>query len=42
MAIPGRDQVNLPLPLTLGDAGLTNVSVTVDSVLANAVQLLIH
>jgi uncharacterized protein (TIGR03437 family) len=40
--VPGLDQINVPLPLTLRGIGLTNVSVTVDGVTSNAVQLLIQ
>jgi uncharacterized protein (TIGR03437 family) len=40
--VPGLDQVNVPLPLTLRGIGLTNVSVTVDGVTSNAVQVLIQ
>jgi len=36
---PGLDQVNVPLPLTLRGAGLANVTVTVDGVTSNAVQI---
>ena len=37
--IPGLDQVNVPLPLTLRGSGLVNVTVTVDGVKSNAVQI---
>jgi uncharacterized protein (TIGR03437 family) len=40
--VPGLDQINVALPLTLRGVGLTNVSVTVDGVTSNAVQLLIQ
>ena len=36
---PGLDQVNIPLPLSLRGAGLVNVTVTVDGVTSNAVQV---
>jgi uncharacterized protein (TIGR03437 family) len=36
---PGLDQVNVPLPLSLRGAGLVNVTVTVDGVTSNAVQI---
>jgi uncharacterized protein (TIGR03437 family) len=39
MEVPGLDQVNVPLPLTLRGAGLVNVTVTVDGVPSNAVQI---
>jgi uncharacterized protein (TIGR03437 family) len=37
--IPGLDQVNVPLGLSLRGSGLVNVSVTVDGVTSNAVQI---
>lgn len=37
--IPGLDQINVPLPLNLRGAGLANVTVTVDGVVSNAVQI---
>jgi hypothetical protein len=37
--IPGLDQVNVPLGLNLRGSGLVNVSVTVDGVTSNAVQI---
>ncbi|HEV8145072.1 MAG TPA: hypothetical protein VGP79_01750 [Bryobacteraceae bacterium] len=40
--IPGLDQINLALPLDLRGAGLVNVSVTVDGVTSNAVQIRIQ
>jgi uncharacterized protein (TIGR03437 family) len=40
--IPGLDQVNVPLPLTLRGAGLVNVSVTVDGVTSNVGQLAVQ
>ena len=36
---PGLDQVNVPLPLSLRDAGIVNVTVTVDGVTSNAVKI---
>lgn len=36
---PGLDQVNIPLPLSLHGSGLVNVTVTVDGVTSNAVQV---
>jgi uncharacterized protein (TIGR03437 family) len=40
--IPGLDQINVGLPLNLRGAGLLNVSVTVDGVTSNAVQIRIQ
>jgi uncharacterized protein (TIGR03437 family) len=40
--IPGLDQVNVPLPLTLRGAGLVNVSVTVAGATSNAGQVYIN
>ena len=37
--IPGLDQVNVPLPLTLRGSGLVNVTVAVEGVVSNAVQI---
>jgi uncharacterized protein (TIGR03437 family) len=37
--IPGLDQVNVPLTLDLRGGGLVNVTVTVDGVVSNAVQI---
>ena len=37
--IPGLDQVNVPLPISLRGSGLVNVTVTVDGVTSNAVQI---
>jgi uncharacterized protein (TIGR03437 family) len=39
---PGLDQVNVPLPLTLRGSGLVKVTVTVDGVTSNAVQVAIQ
>lgn len=39
---PGLDQVNVPLPLSLRGAGLVNVTVTVNGVTSNAVQVRIQ
>ena len=39
---PGLDQVNVPLPLTLRGAGLVNVTVTVDGVTSNPVQIFVQ
>lgn len=39
MQTPGLDQVNVGLPLNLRNAGLVNVTVTVDGVSSNAVQI---
>jgi uncharacterized protein (TIGR03437 family) len=39
MQIPGLDQVNVPLPLSLRGSGLVNVRVTVDGIRSNAVQI---
>jgi len=39
MQIPGLDQVNVPLPVTLRGSGLVNVTVTVDNITSNAVQI---
>lgn len=39
---PGLDQVNVPLPLTLRGSGMVNVTVTVDGVTSNAVQIAIE
>jgi uncharacterized protein (TIGR03437 family) len=36
---PGLDQVNVPLPLTLRNAGLIDVTVTADGITSNAVQI---
>jgi len=36
---PGLDQVNVPIPLTLRGSGLVNVTVTVDGVASNPVQV---
>jgi uncharacterized protein (TIGR03437 family) len=36
---PGLDQVNVPLPLSLHGAGVVNVTVTVDGVTSNPVQI---
>jgi uncharacterized protein (TIGR03437 family) len=36
---PGLDQVNVPLPLSLRGSGLVNVTITVDGVTSNAVQV---
>jgi uncharacterized protein (TIGR03437 family) len=40
--IPGLDQVNVPLPLSLRGSGLVNVTVTVNGVTSNAVQIAIQ
>ncbi len=40
--LPGLDQVNIPLPLTLRGSGLQNVTVTVDGAVSNAVQIRIQ
>jgi uncharacterized protein (TIGR03437 family) len=40
--IPGLDQVNVPMPLSLRGSGLANVTVTVDGVVSNAVQISIQ
>jgi uncharacterized protein (TIGR03437 family) len=37
--IPGLDQVNVPLSLNLRGSGLVDVTVTVDGVASNAVQI---
>jgi uncharacterized protein (TIGR03437 family) len=37
--LPGLDQVNVPLSLSLRGSGLVNVTVTVDGVTSNAVQI---
>jgi uncharacterized protein (TIGR03437 family) len=37
--IPGLDQINVPLTLNLRGSGLVNVTVTVDGVASNAVQI---
>ncbi len=37
--IPGLDQINVPLGLSLRGSGLVNVTVTVDGVASNAVQI---
>lgn len=42
MQTPGLDQVNVPLSLSLRGAGLVNVTVTVDGVTSNAVQIAIQ
>jgi len=42
MAIPGLDQVNVPLPLSLRGSGLVSVMVTVDGVSSNAVRIRIQ
>ncbi len=39
---PGLDQINFPLPLSLRGAGLVNLTVTVDGVVSNTVQLAIQ
>ena len=36
---PGLDQVNVPIPLNLRGAGLSNVTITADGVTSNAVQI---
>ncbi|HEY4362361.1 MAG TPA: hypothetical protein VGN17_15405 [Bryobacteraceae bacterium] len=41
-SIPGLDQINVPLPLNLRGSGLVNVTVTVDGVVSNAVQIAIQ
>jgi uncharacterized protein (TIGR03437 family) len=38
----GLDQINVPLPATLAGSGLINVSLTVDGLLSNAVQIQIQ
>jgi uncharacterized protein (TIGR03437 family) len=40
--IPGLDQVNVPLSLSLRGAGLVNVTITVDGVSSNAGQIFIN
>jgi uncharacterized protein (TIGR03437 family) len=40
--VPGLDQVNVPLPLSLRGAGLVDVTVSVDGVTSNAVQIRIQ
>jgi uncharacterized protein (TIGR03437 family) len=40
--IPGLDQVNVPLPLTLRGSGVLDVTVTVDGVKSNAVQIIVQ
>jgi uncharacterized protein (TIGR03437 family) len=42
MQVPGLDQINVPLPLSVRGIGLAHVTVTVDGVRSNAVQLLIQ
>ena len=42
MQYPGLDQINVPLPLSLRGAGLVNVTVAVDGVASNAVQIAIR
>jgi uncharacterized protein (TIGR03437 family) len=42
ITIPGLDQVNVPLPLSLRGSGLVNVVVTVDGVSSNAVRIRIQ
>jgi uncharacterized protein (TIGR03437 family) len=37
--IPGLDQVNVPLPLSLRGSGLVNVTVSADGVVSNPVQI---
>lgn len=39
---PGLDPVNVPLPLTLRGGGLVNVTVTVEGVISNSVQIRIQ
>lgn len=39
---PGLDQVNVPLPISLRGAGTVNVTVTVDGVMSNPVQIAIQ
>ena len=41
-SIPGLDQVNVLLPITLRGAGLVNIAVTVDSVTSNTGQIAIQ
>jgi len=41
-SIPGLDQINVPLPLNLRGSGPANVTVTVDGVVSNAVQIAIQ
>jgi len=36
---PGLDQLNVPLPISLRGSGLVNVTVTIDGVTSNAVQI---
>ncbi len=40
--IPGLDQINVPLPLTLRGSGMVDVTVTVDGVKSNAVQIIVQ
>jgi uncharacterized protein (TIGR03437 family) len=40
--VPGLDQVNVPLPLNLRGSGLVNVTITVDGVPSNPVQIAIQ
>ena len=42
LQIPGLDQVNVPLPLSLHGSGLVNVVVLVGGVPSNAVQIQIQ
>jgi len=39
--LPGLDQINIPLSLSLRGAGLVSITVTVDGAASNAVQILI-
>jgi uncharacterized protein (TIGR03437 family) len=40
--IPGLDQINVPLPLTLRGSGMVDVTVTVDGVKSNTVQIIVQ
>jgi uncharacterized protein (TIGR03437 family) len=40
--VPGLDQINVPLTLNLRGAGLVNVTITVDGMASNAVQIAIQ
>jgi len=40
--VPGLDQINVPLTLNLRGAGLVNVTITIDGVASNAVQIAIQ
>lgn len=40
--VPGLDQINVPLPLTLRGSGMVDVTVTVDDTTSNAVRIMVR